>query len=196
MRYCQWQWARSLLACVTAAMLAIPALAQDAVQDFSPDVFFARFADWPHLEVIGETRQQVVDHEVGLGMLKKVRGLWEFDDSGRVTGDRIARTWRVLDGFTSLEVLQEFEQALVDSDNARRQFSCEGRGCGSAAQWANRVFGERLLYGRADMQRYRVYTLPAGADGLEGASHIVLFYAAARTSDRQYLHMEVLTPGQ
>jgi hypothetical protein len=165
-------------------------------QDFSPGAFFERFADSPHLEVIGEVQQDVIDHEVGLGMLKKVRGLWEFDDSGRVTGERISRTWRVLDGFTSLEVLREVEQALVASDNARRQFTCEGRGCGSAAQWANRVFGERLLYGRADMQRYRVYTLPASADGLADASHIVLFYAAARTSDRQYLHMEVLSPGE
>lgn len=191
MRFCNRGVLRHLLVLVAGAAVGAHALAQE----FSADGFFDRIADSPHLEVIGQTRQQVADHEVGLGMLKKVRGLWEFDDSARVSGERITRTLRVLDGFTSLEVLQEFEQPLVDAGNARQQFACEGRGCGSAAQWANRVFGERLLYGRSDMQRYRVYTLPATAEALSQASHIVMFYAAARSSDRQYLHMEILLPG-
>ena len=33
-------------------------------------------------------------------------------------------------------------------------YSCAGRACGHAAQWANRVFRQRLLYGRQDLQQY------------------------------------------
>ena len=50
------------------------------------------------------------------------------------------------------------------------------------------MFGQRLLYGRADDQSYRVYAV----EGAEGA-YRVLLYSGARTADRQYLHVDVLT---
>ena len=69
---------------------------------------------------------------------------------------------------------------------AQLVFACEGRSCGQGVQWANRVFGERVLYGRDDLQRYRVYG-PTQGEGFR----LVLF-SSARTADRQYLHAELL----
>jgi hypothetical protein len=65
-------------------------------------------------------------------------------------------------------------------------FSCDGRACGRAVQWANRVFGQRVLFGREDLQRYAVFALPG-----ENAGRL-LVYSAERTADRQYLHVEWL----
>ena len=66
-------------------------------------------------------------------------------------------------------------------------FACEGRACGHANQWANRVFGQRLLYGKSDEQRYRVIAVEDAA-----GSARVLLYSSARTADRQYLHADYL----
>jgi hypothetical protein len=54
-------------------------------------------------------------------------------------------------------------------------------------QWANRVFRQRVLYGREDLQRYRVYALEEA-----GAQYRLVVYSAARTADRQYLHVDLL----
>ena len=94
-------------------------------------------------------------------------------------------TWQIVDGFSSNEVLEELEAELQDSELL---FSCEGRSCGQGVQWANRVFRERVLYGRDDLQRYRVY----GSGEQEGGRYRVLLFSSSRTADRQYLHAEFL----
>ena len=53
-------------------------------------------------------------------------------------------------------------------------------------QWANRVFQQRLLYGREELQRYRVYAM--GDEPFD----LLLVYSGSRTADRQYLHAELL----
>ena len=115
--------------------------------------------------------------------MQKIRGSWRFKTSERQSGTLIRYTWQIVDGFTSNEVLEEIEMSLSD---ARLLFSCDGRSCGQGVQWANRVFRERVLYGRDDLQRYRVFD-PQG----DGRYRLLLF-SSARTSDRQYLHAELL----
>lgn len=187
-------WARlsagRMIALVAAALLCAGPLAQGP----GPGDIIDEFDDWPHLETISESATVVADHEIGLGALKKVRGAWGFKESERLSGELLGRTWRVRDGYTSQEVLEELEGAFAQA-GASLLFACDGRGCGSGAQWANRVFGQRLLYGREDLQRYRVYSVP-GAGGKQGAGGAtrVLMFAAARSSERQYLHVEMLTP--
>jgi len=92
-------------------------------------------------------------------------------------------TWQITDGFSSSEVLAEIEAAVK---GGQLLFSCEGRSCGQGVQWANRVFGERVLYGRDDLQRYRVYA------PTEGDDYRLVLFSSARTADRQYLHAELL----
>jgi hypothetical protein len=78
-------------------------------------------------------------------------------------------------------------ERLDSADNTKLLFSCHGRACGHGAQWANRVFRERVLYGREDLQKYAVYAI-------EGKPRYRLVtYSAARTEDRQYLRVDLLT---
>lgn len=140
---------------------------------------------FPHATQVSHSVADIVDYEIGLGAMRKVRGAWSFKESERRSGELTRYTWQIVDGFTSNEVLDELEAGLGDS---QLLFSCEGRSCGQGVQWANRVFRERVLYGRDDLQRYRVY----GPGEQDEADYRVLLFSSSRTADRQYLHAEVL----
>ena len=144
--------------------------------------------DYPHAQAISSSDEQVIDYEMGLGSIKKVRGVWRFKDSERKTGHLQTYTWQIIDGFSSEEVMQSLQQSLQQDEKASILFACDGRSCGQGAQWANRVFRQRVLYGREDLQRYRIYSL----QGADGAAYRLLIYSAAHTADRQYLHVELL----
>lgn len=141
---------------------------------------------YPHSEQIAFEQRQVLDHEIGLGAMQKVRGVWRFKDSERLSGLLSSYTWQIVDGFASIEVMDELVSSLDEDQAAQLLFKCQGRSCGHGSQWANRVFGQRVLYGREDMQRYRVYALE------QGAQYRLVIYSAARTADRQYLHVDLL----
>ena len=82
--------------------------------------------------------------------------------------------------------MQELVAQVQENLGVELLFECQGRACGQGAQWANRVFGQRILYGREDLQQYQVY-------GLSGVpAYRLVIYSAARTADRQYLHVELL----
>ena len=142
---------------------------------------------FPHAKLVDSSRQEVLDYEVGLGAMQKYLGDWQFKKSERLDGERLRYSWQIVDGFSSSEIFDGLVERVEALPGSERLFSCEGRACGNGAQWANRVFGQRVLYGRADAQRYRVYRV-AGEP-----THWLLTYASARTSDRQYLHAELLT---
>ena len=150
----------------------------------SPAAVLSALDAYPHAVQVNLEERDVIDHEIGLGALEKVRGSWRFKRSERQTGQLLSYTWQIVDGFDSSEVLEEVETKLADS---QLLFSCDGRSCGRGVQWANRVFGQRVLYGRDEQQRYRVY------DPLGDGSYRLLLFSSARTADRQYLHAELLT---
>lgn len=170
---------------LTRTGLVLLLVAASPVRAAEPANLLQEIDTFAHTEQINIDTKQVIDHEVGLGPIRKVRGIWSFKDSERQSGELKRVTWQVVDGFTSREVLEEMEQGL---DQETLLYSCEGRRCGDGAQWANRVFGERLLYGRDDLQRYRVY----GTTSEQGGYRLILF-SSTRTHDRQYLHAELLT---
>lgn len=142
--------------------------------------------DFPHAQQLEFSESMVRDHEVGLGSIRKVGGAWTFKDSERFSGELTRYTWQIVDGFTSIEVLDELEATIDQQTKGELLFGCDGRSCGPGVQWANRVFGQRVLYGRQEMQRYRVYAI--GDDPL----NLLLLYSGSRTADRQYLHVELL----
>lgn len=158
--------------------LALPARAE------SPEELLVRFDNYPHARQLSHSAAAVIDYEIGLGAMQKIRGDWQFKRSERLSGQLQRYTWQITDGFSANEVLRDMESALGPD---ALLFSCDGRACGKGVQWANRVFGERLLYGRDDLQRYRVYGV--------GESWRLLLFSAARTADRQYLHAEFLQAG-
>jgi hypothetical protein len=142
---------------------------------------------YPHAVAVATSEDKTIDHEVGLGSLRKVSGNWRYKRSERYSGVLLRSTWQIVDGYTSAEVLAELEERVATLPEHELLFSCEGRACGNGSQWANRVFGQRLLYGRDDEQRYRVYALTEGEKKV-----ILVLYASARSSDRQYLHVDLL----
>lgn len=152
----------------------------------SPEQLLQRLNDFPHAQQVAAAEKEVIDHEVGLGAIKKVSGAWRFKHSERVSGLLSSYTWQIVDGFTSLEVMDELVANVVESGTSELLFSCAGRACGQGVQWANRVFRQRILYGREAFQRYSVYTLRPEAE------YRLIIYASSRTADRQYLHVELL----
>ena len=174
------RFARCVLLCFAAGLLVPLAIAED------PTVHLDALAQYPHAALVSQSKVDVIDREIGLGMLKKVRGQWEFKASERVTGHLQTYTWQITDGFNASEVYEQLLKDISADHNARLLFNCEGRACGRSAQWANRVFGERVLYGREDLQSYSVFAVEATAE------YRLVVYSSARTLDRQHLHVELL----
>ena len=152
----------------------------------APEALLRQLNDYPHAQQVDFVERDVIDHEFGLGMIKKVRGVWQFKESERLSGHLTRYTWQIIDGFTSREVMAELVELVQGLDGSQLLYDCEGRACGRAAEWANRVFGQRILYGREDLQRYQAFALH------DGAHYRLAIYSAARTSDRQYLHVDLL----
>ncbi len=157
-----------------------------AVQAADPEKILRELDDYPHARTVETASAHVIDHEIGLGAIQKVRGAWRFKESERVTGELRRHTWQIVDGFSSREVMDGLIAAVRELEGAELLFSCDGRSCGRAVQWANRVFGQRVLYGREGDQAYRVFRLNRDQE------YRLVVYAAVRTEDRQYLHVDLL----
>ena len=174
---------QQLLRSVLAGFLLMLA---GAAQADDPEKLLNELDDYPHARSVDTGTAHVIDHEIGLGAIQKVRGAWRFKESERVTGQLVRHTWQIVDGFSSREVMDELIAAVREAGGTELLFSCDGRSCGRAVQWANRVFGQRVLYGREGDQAYRVFRLNRDQE------YRLVVYAAVRTEDRQYLHVELL----
>ena len=127
--------------------------------------------------------QEVSPFLVPLGVMKKRDGVWRADNYKPVVG-RIERvTWAVSDE-SIVTLFETLRGDLAEAHNLR--WECVGRSCGNAAEWASRIFNERLLYGRDEYMRYAAFETASG--------EWVTVYSAARTADRQYLHVDIIRP--
>jgi hypothetical protein len=184
----------SLFSSASSRLLALVALlvftgTATAQEPSSAAAYLAYLQDQFFLQPIDEPiRSEVRYHLVPLGAVQKVRGKWAPRESERVTGTREAHTWRITEGFTVDDVVADLDARLEDDPDAEIRFRCGGISCGSSVQWANSVFDERLLYGTQDSQRCRVWALTE-----DGNEYRLLIYGAARTVDRQYLRVELLS---
>jgi hypothetical protein len=167
-------------------VLVVWAMAGAAAEVNTPMQLLERLNEFPHAQQIEFQESEVLDYAVGLGAMQKVSGAWNFKHSERFNGQLTGYTWQLRDGFTSIEVMNELLVKVDELEAETLMFSCDGRACGNGVQWANRVFRQPVLYGREDLQRYRVFSIG------ESPRYLLLIYAAARTADRQYLHTELL----
>jgi len=161
-------------------------LAAVAAQAATPLELLRQLDEYPHAKSIRFRQTEVLDYEIGLGAMQKIGGAWQFKHSERFSGTLTDYSWQIVDGFTSIEVMDELVERVQALPDAELLFACEGRACGQGVQWANRVFRQSVLYGREDLQRYRVYAFG------DAPRELMVIYASARTADRQYLHAEVL----
>jgi hypothetical protein len=167
--------------------IAVPGAAQSSLAAR----LFDGLLDSPYAEVVDEFDGEVRAHLIGLGRINKFRGAWNPEEVLRVTGTLRSLTVRATAGASSQSLFEGLQETLEGMDGASLLFACEARACGPSVQWANLVFEQRILYGTENSQRYRVYSLGDEGQG----STLALFYASARTSDRQYLHIELIERG-
>jgi hypothetical protein len=172
----------------SAAAGAAPAsaAAAGAAHTQGPEQILAWVEQYPHTEKVANSVDDVQDLEVGLGALQKVRSAWQFKDSERVTGELQRNTWQLASGFSSAELFEELSQKTEQLAGSELLFACNGRACGHGSQWANRVFGQRILYGRDDQQHYSIYRVE------EEARYRLLIYSSVRSTSRQYLHIDLI----
>jgi hypothetical protein len=138
---------------------------------------------YPHSRVIHNSGTIVGEYLLGLGALQKVGGRWRHKRSEILQGSLQRTTWQVNEPYTADEAFTWIQEHLPE--DVEVLFECQGRDCGSSAQWADRVFQQRLLYGHDDRQRYGAYRLVGGETW-------VVVYAADRANRRHYVHVDVL----
>ena len=122
---------------------------------------------------------------IALGKMKKINGTWQPEVFEPITGELRRETWQV-NGTSVVDLFDETIE-LIAAFSAPRYF-CESRGCGNASEWASRIYQERLLYGRDEFLRFAAFETPDG-------SWITVF-SAARATDRQYLHIDTISPAR
>jgi hypothetical protein len=140
---------------------------------------------WSHAKEFSRSDPQESDYLLGLGALQKIGGRWRHKHSEALRGELTRVTWQIDEGFTAVEAYDWYRQQL--SAGAELLFECQGRSCGSSAQWANRVFGERVLYGHDERQHYGVWRLQR-----EGVNWFLILYAVDRANRRHFLHLDTL----
>ena len=122
---------------------------------------------------------------IALGKMKKISGTWQPEVFEPVTGELLRETWQV----TDVSVVGLFDETVeMLSTFAELRYFCASRECGNASEWASRVYQQRLLYGRDEFLRFAAFQTPQG--------RWVTVFSAARSADRQYLHIDSINPEQ
>ena len=74
--------------------------------------------EFPHAQLLDLDEEEVLDYEVGLGAMQKVGGAWRFKHSERSNGKLTSYTWQIIDGFTSIEVMDELVKEAEQLEEA------------------------------------------------------------------------------
>ncbi len=161
---------------LAAALLLLPRIgvAQEAI-----------LQGWTHAVEVERSGPQQREYQLGLGALQKIGGRWRHKQSEVIAGELTRITWQVAEGYTAEEAYDGMAEQLPEQ--AQLLFECMGRACGSSAQWADRVFNQRLLYGHDQRQRYSAWRWEEGAQ-----SWTAVIYAVDRANRRHYLHLDLL----
>ena len=140
---------------------------------------------WHFADEFSRKGPAAVEYLLGLGAYQKIHSRWQLKQSEIVVGELESITWQVHDGFTAEEGFAWYEETMPEG--AERLFGCTGRACGSSAQWASRIFDERVLYGHDDRQLYAVWRMEEG-----GYTWTIVLYATDRANRRHFLRMDRL----
>jgi len=146
--------------------------------------WFPELEAFPHSTEVARSEPVQIDYQLGLGALQKVGGRWRHKHEEHVQGQLARYTWQIDEAYTAEEGLAWLQTQL---GTAQVLYQCKGRSCGSSAQWASRVFQQRVLYGHDERQHYVVLRLQK-----EEITYSLVLYAVDRANRRHYLHLDVL----
>lgn len=156
---------------------------QSLAQTTAPETWIERLDQRWGVERYDQQQTETFGFPIPLGPMEKVRGNWQLKQSQPVSGTLLRTTWQVRNT-PVVELFAELSGALAE--DYRLVYECSDRRCGNASEWASRVYNERLLYGRDEYLRYAAFQTEQGV--------WLTVFSAARTADRQYLHIDIVTP--
>ena len=125
-------------------------------------------------------------YQVPLGILQRSSGRAAPEESTRVTGQLYKFLYEVDQGFYGQEA-KDYLQEQFELAGFAQEFACQGRACGSSNDWANDVFGNRLLYGPSQNQFFMTYHGRSAADDF-----YVMAYIITRGNRKVYTYLEVI----
>jgi outer membrane protein OmpA-like peptidoglycan-associated protein len=166
----------ALLIVFAGLFLAHPSIAQNE-QLLKP---------FPNSTLVTSTTTASAVYQVPLGILQRQGNRAAPEKSVRVNGSVTKLLYEISDSFNGAYI-RDFFQQQFESAGFERLFACEGRSCGSSNDWANDVFGNRVLYGPAENQFFMTYL-----DRSSGRDNYVVSYIITRGNGRLYAYMELV----
>jgi hypothetical protein len=165
-------------------VLALPLILLAALAAAEPISWFPELKPFQFSDEFSVDTPVAADYLLGLGALQKIGGRWRHKKVEQVQGELARYTWKMREGYTAPEGLAWLLRQLP---TAQVLYQCEGRSCGSSAQWANRVFKQRELYGHDERQQYVVLRVVK-----ERVTYTLVFYAVDRANRSHFVHLDVL----
>jgi len=139
---------------------------------------------FPFAEIVEQSSQDIPEYRFVTGKVSSIGALVRTEEEQIISGKLIKKTYEIPRVHTTREVMQYY-QAQLQRLNANKLFYCEARNCGRSNDWANGIFGERILFGPDRFQYYLASTFVS--DGRQYASVV---YTIRRGNQRVYAHVE------
>lgn len=174
------------LALVAASSISVAAQGQSPDGAPATELLVQPF---PNSTVVSSSFDQQVVHEVALGILQRESGVASPENSQLVNGNLGKTLYQIPKEFSG-EGVFEFFTAQFAEKNYQPLFDCQGRACGSSNDWANDIFGNRLLYGPVQNQFYAAFQQSAS----NPFSPFISVYVITRGNRRLYAYIEVVEP--
>ena len=119
-----------------------------------------------------------------MSALRKISGAVRLDDKVEAHGSVSSVTYELPVERSAREAFTQARQTLQE-EGGYPLFWCQGRDCGEASLWANRVFANARLNGGDERQAFMLLRRSA-----EQADTLVALYSVTRGNRRAYLHIE------
>ncbi len=133
------------------------------------------------------TRIESSGHLVLFSPVREVNNQIRSETMARLPVSGEGRLYQV-DRDSSRQKARDHYLRLLQARGAQVLFECSSIACGRSNVWANKIFGQRVLYGRDATQDYLV----AGSIAADGSRWLTLVYTVTRGNLREYVWIEHL----
>lgn len=142
---------------------------------------------YPGARIIFETKGEIKDYTLALGVYKKTNGLWRADRQVRLSGQQERYTVELPDGHSADNGF-DFYLDQLQNYSVRELFHCKARDCGTSNSWANNHFKILQLYGLDQYQQYGAYEIT----NVDEKPFYVALYTVRRGNKRVVAQIDIL----